>query len=271
MEAQTVIPAPGVNTVSPAPPMRNVSAQTAPAPSAVPAPHVQVASVAKTPAHVPPAATIAAPEMVPPATTASTPTVANPVKDVVDNRTVGHNTSIDSEAEAKLTSEIAKLWGVHKDGKATVRRTRGELKTLRLELGAKLFAMKAILVGTGREGGWAPYLRSQELPITTADRYVAEHEAALAPREEKLTNGELSTPTVEEIRHLAKKILPKVQRALSSQELVYEFIHELVWSIDVAEAWETEKGLEIPKVESDDSSEVDAHVAESAGPAPVAG
>jgi hypothetical protein len=122
---------------------------------------------------------------------------------------------------------------------------------VRLELGAKLFAMKAILVGTGREGGWAPYLRSQELPLTTANRYVAEHEAALAPREKKLTTGELSTPTVEEIRHLAKKILPKVRRALSSQELVYEFMHELVWNIDVAEAWYTDKGFEIPKIGSD--------------------
>ena len=142
---------------------------------------------------------------------------------------------------------------------------------MRLELGAKLFAMKAILVGTGREGGWAPYLRSQELPLTTAERYLAEHEAALAPREEKLTTGELSTPTVEEIRHLAKKILPKVRRALSSQELVYEFMHELVWNIDVAEAWYTDKGFELPKIGSDHAPEPDAPVAESAGPAPVAG
>jgi hypothetical protein len=265
MEAQTLIPAPDMKAVAPTPPTQSVSAQTAPAPAAVPVHGVQAALAAKTPAHVPPAATV-----VPPVSTASTPAVANPVKDVVDNNTVGHNTPIDSEAEAKLSSEIAKLWGNHKNGNAAARRTRAELKVLRLELGAKLFAMKAILVGTGREGGWAPYLRSQELPISTADRYVARHEAALAPKEEKLTTGELSTPTVEEIRQLAQKVLPKVRSALITQELVYEFVHELVWNIDVAEAWYTDKGFEIPKIGSDHAPEPDAPIAVSAEGAPVA-
>jgi hypothetical protein len=190
--------------------------------------------------------------------------------DVTADATVDQNTPtpapIDSEAETKLTAEIVELWGVQKNGKATVRRTRAELKAHRLTLAEKLHTMKMILVRTGRGGGWAPYLRSLNLSLASADRYVAEHEATLGPPKQKLLTEEL---TVDEVRQLAKKILPRV-RALSSQELVYEFIHELVWNIDVAEAWYTDKGFEIPKIGSDDAPEPDAPVAGSAGPVPVA-
>jgi hypothetical protein len=161
---------------------------------------------------------------------------------------------------------IVELWDAQKNSKATVRRTRAELKTLRRTLAEKLHTMKAILVRTGRGGGWASYLRSQGLPIASADRYVAEHEATLGSPEEKLLTEEF---TLDEVRKLARKGLPKLCRVLTTQELVFEFIRELVWNIDVAEAWETEKGFEIPQVASDDAAEVDLHIAESANPAPA--
>jgi len=213
-----------------------------------------------------PAATIAAPQMV--ALQSTTPTITNPANDFADHiSVVGHDAPTSSEAEGRLTSEILAIWSEHKGSRADVRRTRAEIKILRLSLAEKLHSLKAIFVGTGRGGGWAHYLRSQRIPLATADRYVAEHDATLAPPKAKLLNEELPTLTVDEIRHLAQKILPKVQRALSSQELVYEFVHELVWSIDVAEAWYTEKGLEIPKVESDDVPETDAPKSSDLAPA----
>jgi hypothetical protein len=176
---------------------------------------------------------------------------------------------IDAEAEAKLTSEIVRLWAEHKGGKATVRRTRVELKALKLKLSANLHLMKAILVGTGRDGGWAAYLRLQHLPVTTADRYVTQHEASLAPPAEKDPTGELPTPTVDEVRQLAKNMLPKVSRLLTSQELVYEFMHTLIWGIDVAEMSYTDAGFEIPKTGSDDVPEVDAPVPGVVEPTPA--
>lgn len=73
--------------------------------------------------------------------------------------TVDHNAPtpapIDAEVEAKLSAEIVELWGEQKNGKATVRRTRMELKVLRLTLAEKLHLMKSILVRSGRRGGWA--------------------------------------------------------------------------------------------------------------------
>lgn len=182
-----------------------------------------------------------------------------------ENTCTDHNDSTPyqpaSEAEATLVTEITKLCSGHKDGKALVRHTREELKAIRQDLGAKLYAMKALLVGAGRGGGWAPFLRGK-LPLTTADRYVGEHEASLAGGGKSLPSGELAELTVDDVRQLARKMLPKVMRALTTQELIYEFVRELVWGIDVAEAWDTEKGFELPKVGSDDGADQNAQSAD---------
>jgi len=186
---------------------------------------------------------------------------------------VDHNTPtpppIDSEAETKLTAEIVELWGVHKDGKAIVRRTRAESKALRLELGAKLHTMKSILARTGCGGGWAAYLRSQRLPLATADKYVAEHTASLTRPEEKLLEEELSKPTVDQVRQLAQKHLPKLCAVLTTAELVHEFIDELFWSLEAAEGRETDDGLEVFRASHEDAASVKAQAAELAEPAPA--
>jgi hypothetical protein len=174
---------------------------------------------------------------------------------------------IDTEAEAKLSSEIVELWVKHKDGKTAARRTRAELKTLKLLLAKKLHRMKKLLVGTGRDGDWASFLRAQHLPVSSADRYVAQHEKTLAPPDEKLLTEELS---VEEVCKLAHKGLAKLCRVLTTQELVYAYVRELVWNIDVAEASYTDLGIEIPKVGSNDAPETEAPVAELAESAPAA-
>jgi hypothetical protein len=207
----------------------------------------------------------------PPSATA-TPPVVDPMQDLTaDNTLVNHTapTPIDPEAETKLTAEIVELWGVHKDGKATMRRTRAELKALRLELGAKLHTMKSILVRTGRGGGWAAYLRSQRLALATADKYVAEHAASLTRPEEKLLEEELSKPTVDQVRQLAQKLLPKLCDVLTTAELVHGFIDELFWSLEAAVGRETDDGLEVFRASHEDAASVKAQAAELAEPAPA--
>jgi hypothetical protein len=197
--------------------------------------------------------------------------VVDPIQDVTGDLTVDDNAPtpapIDSEVEAKLTSEILRLWGDRKNANTSVRRTRAELKSLRLALAEKLHAMKQIMVGTGRGGGWASYLRAQKLPLTTADRLVAQHEATLAPREEKLTNGGLP---VSEGRQLALKMLPKLRPILVTAELVHEFIAQLFWDLDAAEGRETDDGLEVFRTSHEDATAVEGEVAELADPAPAA-
>jgi hypothetical protein len=166
---------------------------------------------------------------------------------------VTENTKVDRDVpaqpntvtESMLAAEIATLWTEHRDSKANVRRTRAELKALRRDLGEKLHQMKSLLVCTGRGGGWASYLRSQKLPLATADRYVQEHEARLSSPTTKLVNEELSEPTPDEIRQFAQKLLPKLCRVLTTQQSVYEFVHELVQHIPAADGRATECGVEV--------------------------
>jgi hypothetical protein len=195
--------------------------------------------------------------------------VVVPAHDVDGDITANHTAPIDTEAEENLTASIVRLWAEQKHGKTFMRRTRVELKALRQHLGENLHAMKAILARTGRGGNWARYLRSQRIPIATADRLVAEHEATLAPPAKKVLSEEVSTATIAEVQAMARKMAGKLNDILTTQELVYEFMRELVWSIDVAEASYTDLGIELLKVGSDDAPEVDAQVAESANPAPA--
>jgi hypothetical protein len=133
----------------------------------------------------------------------------------------------DVETEAKLTAEIHSLWSAHMDGKDTLRRTRGELKALRCELGQRLYGMKSILSRTGRSGGWAGYLRSHKMSRATADRYVREHETTLAPPPNRLTDA-ISEPTEDEVRQFAQRLIPRLRRLLTSQDAIYYFFDELV-------------------------------------------
>jgi hypothetical protein len=127
------------------------------------------------------------------------------------------------------------------------------------------FEMKAILVGTGREGRWAPYLREQRLPLATANRHVAEHQARMAQPAEKLLIEQHVEPTADDARKLAAKLLPTLSRTLISQELVFEFIHELPWSLDVAEVTDTDdrpgdpsdRAGQTPMTLADEAAELD--------------
>jgi hypothetical protein len=89
----------------------------------------------------------------------------------------------ESEIEDRLKDEIRSLWSVHRVGKARAQPTKEQLKTLRLDLGGKLCELKATLVRTGRAGGWAAYLRSQDLPRASGERYIRQHELLLNPKQ----------------------------------------------------------------------------------------
>jgi hypothetical protein len=144
-----------------------------------------------------------------------------------------------------------------------------ERKSLRWALAEKLYVMKAILVGTGREGRWAPYLSEQGLPVASADRLVGEHQAKLAAPKDKLLSEELPVATVDDVRKLAKKMLPKLCRVLTTAELAFEFIGELFWNLDAAEGRETDDGVEVFRTSHEDDASDEDQAAESAGPAPT--
>ncbi len=57
-----------------------------------------------------------------------------------------------AEADDTLKREIPQLWSPHQVGRVTSKRTKEELKILRLDLGRKLYELKASLARTGRLG-----------------------------------------------------------------------------------------------------------------------
>lgn len=271
VETEAVLPALSTPAVlSTSTPAQIHSAQAALTSPAVPEHAVQSAKI-QVPASPAPGTTAA--QTAPPVAPVTPPTVIDPAQNASADTTVNHDAPttapIDTEAETKLTVAIVKLWGDHKDGKTAARRTRVEMGSLRLELGAKLSSMKAILVRTGRGGGWAAYLRSQKLPLATADKYVAEHAASLTPPEGKLLKEELPEATVDDVRQLAKKMLPKLQRLLTSAELAFAFIDELFWNLEAAEGRETGDGVEIFRASHEDETSDEDQVAEQASPTPA--
>jgi len=248
-------------------------AQVAPTPPAAPPAHpVQAAPTAQTSAPASPAPGVTTPKTAAPTAPATTPTVADPVHDVIADTSVSDNSatpaSPDPDPEAMLSGEIKKLWLLQKDGKTAARRSRADLKALRLELGAKLHAMKALLARPGRGGNWASYLRTQKLPLATADKYVAEHAASLTPPEVMLLTEEFLEP-VDQVRHMAQKLLPKLCRVLTTAELAFAFIDELFWNLEASDGRETDDGLEVFRTSHEDAPEVDAPVAELASSAPA--
>ena len=133
----------------------------------------------------------------------------------------------DADVESKIDGEIVSLWSAHQAGKATVLRTKSELKDLRRSLGERLSSMKGILARSGRAGKWASYLRTHQLPRATADRYIGLHQASTAEPANRL-NEAIHAPTVEDVIVFVQKLLPRLRPILTSEELLKEFLDQVV-------------------------------------------
>jgi hypothetical protein len=131
-------------------------------------------------------------------------------------------------AEAQVDAEITRLWSAQQDQAATARRTREELKAVKLTLAERLHQMKMLLVQTGRGGRWASYLREHGIPRATADRYVQKHELALMPPEPKRLSEAISKPTDDDVQRLFQKLLPQMRRVLVTQNAAFTFVVEMI-------------------------------------------
>jgi hypothetical protein len=133
----------------------------------------------------------------------------------------------DAEIESKIDGEIATLWTAHQTGKATSKRTKLELEAIRRDLGERLWSMKSLLACTGRLGGWSAYLRTHSLPRATADRYVNQHQESMMPAANRLSEA-IPEPAMEDVKKLVQRILPRLRPILTTEELISEFLYEVV-------------------------------------------
>jgi len=148
--------------------------------------------------------------------------------------TVDH-AQTEAENERKLQSEIQVLWSAHQAGKTTARRTKDELKILRVDLGGKLFELKAVLVRTGRSGGWAAYLRSQGFARATVERYISQHEHVLSPRQ--IDSPEtISEPSEDDVRRLVRRLMPQLRKVLKTPAWMEWFTVEVEYQWEALDA-----------------------------------
>jgi hypothetical protein len=161
-------------------------------------------------------------------------------------------------SESQLSEEITQLWSVHTQTKTTIDRTKAELRTIRLDLGARLCEMKKLLSRPGRNGQWSSWLHQRRIPRATADRLVIRYEQSLNPDANRL-NETISEPTEEEIQKLFNSMRPKLRRILATPQGLYRFVDLLTSSCDRTCRRVTAEGILILKPLQADS------VAPSAG------
>jgi hypothetical protein len=150
------------------------------------------------------------------------------------NATLAESAPTEIEVENKLHNEILSLWVTLKVGKAVARKTNEELRTLRLDLGRKLYEMKTILARTGRGGGWAPYLRANGIARASADRLVDRHEASLDP-ETKCLGEAITEATAEDVQRLVRSLLPRLRRILTTPSWVEWFSVEVAFQLEMGD------------------------------------
>jgi hypothetical protein len=144
----------------------------------------------------------------------------------------------EAEIEAKLKNEIQSLWAAHQVRSATAKHTKEELRTLRLDLGRKLFEMKSMLSRCGRAGGWAAYLRANALPRSSADRFVGRHETSLTTEIKRLGEA-IPETTAEDVRRLVRGLLPRLRRVLTTPSWVEWFLVEVEYQLQTVNASST--------------------------------
>jgi hypothetical protein len=128
----------------------------------------------------------------------------------------------DLQAEINLAVEISDLWSAHVHAESTIRRTVAELREVRLNLAAKLHEMKKLLARPGRNGGWARFLTAQNIPLSTADRYVKQHEATLNAAKANLATEEIRPKS--DVQELFDALSPRLLKVLRGQPKLHEFV-----------------------------------------------
>jgi hypothetical protein len=147
--------------------------------------------------------------------------------------------------ESKLAQEIEQLWSVHSHAQTVLGRTKEELRTLRHELGHRLYKMKLLLASPGRGGQWSKFLSAQRIPRASADRYAKSYELALNPPAEIASTEAIQDSDDETVRKLLQSIWPKLHQPLTDPDTAYQFVCALVERCDTLCAEITDSGIAV--------------------------
>jgi hypothetical protein len=132
--------------------------------------------------------------------------------------------------EETLAKAICDLWGTERVRISMMKYHRQDLSVVRNVLAKQLHRYKSLLVRTGCDGKWAAFLRENEIPRATADRYVKKWEDSLATLPGKRLTEAFPAPTSEEITRMVDKLKPKLAR-LTTPDSVDQFLSVLATAL----------------------------------------
>jgi hypothetical protein len=129
--------------------------------------------------------------------------------------------------ETALEAQITELWSSQERKHNSLRRSRAELTTLRNSLAERLHELKHLLARTGCSGRWAEFLRRENIPRATANRYVERWKQSMDPKPDKRLTEPFPTPSKEEITQMVKKLKLRLEHRLTTPDSVALFMAEL--------------------------------------------
>jgi hypothetical protein len=147
------------------------------------------------------------------------------------NPSDGSGSQVDEEAA--LAEQIGQLWFSVQLRMRVIRRNSKERAAFKNNLARDLHRYKALLVHTGRSGKWSAFLRRNEIPRATADRYVEKWQRTLTQVVENRLAEPTSQPTAEEVARMVKQMKPKLLRVLTTAEAVEHFLAALGAALQV--------------------------------------
>lgn len=153
------------------------------------------------------------------------------VEDDIITETQQNLESADTPNESLLADEITSLWSAHVQAQTNQRATSKELRQIRRELAERLHSMKAFLCRPGCGGEWSGWLAERNIPRSTADRLVARHEEA-----QNGVSGNLPSESItgqEEVERLVQSLMPRLRRALTTDEIAYQFVCALAKELNL--------------------------------------
>jgi hypothetical protein len=128
------------------------------------------------------------------------------------------------------------LWSFRDKKDSFLRKTRNDLASLRRSLAQGLHDYKKLLARTGRDGKWTEFLRQNNIPRASADRYVKRWERELAPPAENASSEAFEAPTKEEIAALVKRLKPRLVKVLTTPDSIALFMSELALALKPTES-----------------------------------
>ena len=140
---------------------------------------------------------------------------------------ISDRAQVQPDDEQRLSSEVETLWRNERRHNGLAEKRSEKLASLRLELGAKLAKLKALLCRQGRKGKWKAFLEEKAIPRATADIYVKKFERSSREPHTSVPPVRPQPPNDKAIKAKAIKAAKTLGPFLQTSMLIEPYLSEL--------------------------------------------